>query len=282
MKSTVSFFRLIILVSGLLLFMPAGVLADVSDESGSLKLSELSPKEDMLNAVLPGYTSWKTAELSGKLRLESLPISPTVKIYMRKDSLISITVRASFLGEVGRIQLTRDSLLAINRMKRVYCQESLGDIKYEYPKFIGDIQAFLLGRVVVFKSGQLSEKNADFVDINVVETDSVVMEDKSWTLTFPKNRTEYDEFGYEYLVNGTGRMSNICAELQPLDVKLRIEFNYPDSRTDMTVMYMKEEELRFMVNLLFDAPRWDASAPAPVKINNKYRQVSISQFMKSF
>lgn len=262
--------------------MPAGVHADVTDESGSLKLSELSPKEDMLNAVLPGYTSWKTAELSGKLRLESLPISPTVKIYMRKDSLISITVRASFLGEVGRIQLTRDSLLAINRMKRVYCQESLGDIKYEYPKFIGDIQAFLLGRVVVFKSGQLSEKNADFVDINVVETDSVVMEDKSWTLTFPKNRTEYDEFGYEYLVNGTGRMSNICAELQPLDVKLRIEFNYPDSRTDMTVMYMKEEELRFMVNLLFDAPRWDASAPASVKINNKYRQVSISQFMKSF
>lgn len=262
--------------------MPVGVLADVTDESGSLKLSELSPKEDMLNAVLPGYTSWKTAELSGKLRLESLPISPSVKIYMRKDSLISITVRASFLGEVGRIQLTRDSLLAINRMKRVYCQESLGDIKYEYPKFIGDIQAFLLGRVVVFKSGQLSEKNADFVDINVAKTDSVVMEDKSWTLTFPKNRTEYDEFGYEYLVNGTGRMSNICAELQPLDVKLRIEFNYPDSRTDMTVMYMKEEELRFMANLLFDAPRWDASAPAPVKINNKYRQVSISQFMKSF
>lgn len=241
-----------------------------------------TPAEDLMNVVLPEYTSWKTAELTGKLRLESLPLTPTLKIFMRRDSLLSITVRAPFVGEVGRIQITRDSLLAINKMKKVYCSESLGDLRYEYPKFIGDLQSLLLGRIVVFKSGQLSQRNADFIDINVVEGDSLLIENTRWSLTFPKNRTEYDEFGYEYQVCGNGRIASLCADVQSLDVQLRMDFDYLNPKTDMTVTYIKEEEPKFMVSLLLDAPVWEAKVPTPVRINNKYRQVSISQFIKSF
>lgn len=242
----------------------------------------LSPKDDLLNTVLPTYTAWRSAELSGKLRMDRLPLTPTVKIYMRKDSLVSISVRAPFVGEVGRIQATRDSIFAVNKMKRVYCEESLGDLRYEYPNFIGDIQALLLGRVVVFKSGPLSARKADFIDINIAQSDSVAIDVKKWEIGFPKNRTVYDQFGYSYIVNGDGRIDNLFAELQTLDIQLAIDFNYPGTQSDMTLLLMKEEIPKFRANILFDAPRWDAIAPAPLKINNKYSQVSVSQFIKSF
>lgn len=242
---------------------------------------ELSPKENLLNAVLPTYPSWKRAELSGKLKAAGLPLNPTVKVFMRRDSLLSISVRVPFLGEVGNIRVTRDSMLAVNKMKRVYCMESLGDIKYDYPKFLGDFQALLLGRIVVFKSGQLSKQNAEFIDIAYAQ-DSIAPDLRNWKLDFPKNRTPYDQFGYSYLVSENGKIDNLTAEIQAFDIQLAMDFSYPGSQSDMALILTKEEKQLFKANLIFDVPKWEGEIPAPVKINDKYTRVSISQFLKSF
>lgn len=243
--------------------------------------TNLSPKEDLLNLVLPAYPSWKRAELSGKLKANGLPLSPTVKMFMRRDSLVSISIRVPFLGELGNIQITRDSLLAVNKMKRVYCKESLGDIRYDYPKFLGDFQALFLGRIVVFKSGQLSTQNAEFIDITYAP-DSISQGEKNWKLDFPKNRTPYDQFGYSYLISENGKIDNLTAELQAFDVQFAMDFSYPGSQSDMALILTKEDKQLFKANLIFDAPKWEGTVPAPVKINDKYQKVSISQFIKSF
>lgn len=123
-----------------------------------------SVRSAALATILPAYTDWQTAEISGKLRMNKLPISPTIKIYMKKGEEISISVRASLLGEVGRIEIAGDSVIAVNKMKRVYCAESISGIKYDYPDLIADIQSLLLARAVVLRAGELSPLNADFLD----------------------------------------------------------------------------------------------------------------------
>lgn len=43
-------------------------------------------RKEALDSILPHYSDWGSAELSGKLRLAKLPVSPTLRIYMKKGS----------------------------------------------------------------------------------------------------------------------------------------------------------------------------------------------------
>lgn len=123
----------------LLLMLAAGV----SSAMAQTPADSIDGRTEALNAILPNYIDWQTAAMSGKLRMKKLPVSPSVGIFMRRNETISISVGASLLGEVGRIDIEGDTLLAVNKMKRVYCKESLAGIKYDYPDIIGDIQSLL-------------------------------------------------------------------------------------------------------------------------------------------
>lgn len=239
---------------------------------------------------LPAYSDWGSVELNGKLYMERLPLTPSVKIYMKKSSEISVSVRAPFIGEVGRIEIAGDSILAVNKMKRIYCSESIEGLKYDYPDIVGDLQALLLGRVVVFRDGQLSHRNAPWLDITPVATDSTLNTEteapleteRKWQLNFPKGRTDADEFGYTYLVDSQGRVEQLGMALQSAELEGGMIVDYNGDKSDMTFVLLKNDELKYMVRLALDAPRWGATGMAPLKINGKYRHVGISEFIKSF
>ena len=74
----------------------------------------------VINDIIDSYMPWQSAEFSGKLKTDKLPVSPNVKIYMVRDSLLQISVRAPLLGEVGRLNLTHDEVLVVNKMKKIY------------------------------------------------------------------------------------------------------------------------------------------------------------------
>lgn len=239
-------------------------------------------REEALDSILPKYSAWGTAELSAKLHAGGLPVTPTLKIYMKKGTDIDISVRAPFVGEVGRITLSGDSLLAVNKMKKVYALESISGIKYDYPDFTDYIQSFLLGRVVVLNAGELAARNADFMDFTEISSDSISADVKIWSLTFPKGRTDADEFGYEYRVNSKGHIESLLLDIAQHDLSLKMDYTYPGDRREMNITLNKDFEKKFEVSLEFDQVKWGAKAPAPLNLNDKYRQVDIKQFLKSF
>lgn len=258
-----------------------------STRSGEGALSGTFPQSVILDSVrsaalatiLPAYTDWQTAEISGKLRMNKLPISPTIKIYMKKGEEISISIRASLLGEVGRIEIAGDSVIAVNKMKRVYCAESISGIKYDYPDLIADIQSLLLARAVVLRAGELSPLNADFLDFTPLSSIS-----PSWLLSYPKGRTEDDEFGYEYRINSQGQTERLLVDLSTgdHDFSLALDYTYPSSGFDMNISFSSDGSKKFNALVDFDNVKWDAKAPAPLNLGSRYTRLGIKQFIKSF
>ncbi|MDE7115002.1 MAG: DUF4292 domain-containing protein [Muribaculaceae bacterium] len=263
----------------LLLMLAAGI----SSAMAQTPADSIDGRMEALNAILPAYNDWQTAALSGKLRMKKLPVSPAVRIFMRRNEAITISVRASLLGEVGRIDIEGATVLAVNKMKRVYCKESLAGIKYDYPDIIGDIQSLLLGRAVALQAGELSEANADFFDFRSLPADSIHSE-AAWSLTFPRGRSEEDEFGYEYRINSLGQTENLTLELSTADheIALSLDYTYPGKGFDLDISFTRDFDKKFEASVEFNDIDWEANAPSPVSLNSRYTRVGIKQFISSF
>lgn len=103
---------------------------------------------------------WTTVQLVGKLRMAGLPISPTTTMTMSNGREISISIRAPFVGEVGKLSLTQDSLIILNKMKKVYAIEPTTALSDLYPSFLPDLQSLFLARPILNPS-QIEGVNYD-------------------------------------------------------------------------------------------------------------------------
>ncbi|MDE6340150.1 MAG: DUF4292 domain-containing protein [Muribaculaceae bacterium] len=257
---------------------------EIGFDPDSLYFAEVDPdaiRQEVLNAVLPNYNQWHTAMLNGKLRLKGLPLSPSIKIFMENGKKISISVRVAIMGEVGRIEVSGDTLLAVNKMKRTYCMESFENLKNDYPGVIGDVQSLLLGRVVIFQAGELSAETSEAVDFSVGDAYN---EACSWYIDFPKNRTESDDLGYQYTINSDGLISKMLALLitSDHDFSLNLDYTYSSHGRDLEITFSKDGKPKFNTQVVFDSVQWEASPIAPVSINASYTRLGITDFIKSF
>lgn len=244
--------------------------------------------EAVVDSIVRNYTDWETVELNGKLRMDKLPLTPSIRMFMRKGEEISISVRASILGEVGRIRIWGDSILAVNKMKRVFALESLDRIQSFYPSVIPELQSLLLGRVVVFGYGELAQTNQhqlDIYDLLPAETENLEIINPADSLWSIENSIEVGSIGdvdYRYDLFKDGRITEFIVGLYDHDISLGMDFGYSGNKTSMAIKLQDGDKVKFDAAMEFDKPNWECSPIAPLKLNSKYRQVAISQFLKSF
>lgn len=225
----------------------------------------------VINDIIASYTPWSSAEFSGKLKTDKLPVSPTVKMYMVRDSLLQISVRAPLIGEVGRLNLTRDELLVVNKLKKVYCQEQCGELFEMYPSVLSDIQSLFLGRVAVLGQGELSEINMDIVSI---DDDG----QGSWILV-PRTHPGAIPFNYGYLVGANSRTHALVGTI-PGKGSLEIRYGYQNRGEQMDITLDRGNGRQFGAELDFTSVKWGGSEIAPVKLGT-YRRVGLKEFINS-
>lgn len=276
----------------------AGLSAQISPGSGKGGAGRYSlPETDSLrlkalDAVLRHYNDWETVEMTGKLRASGLPLNPTVKLYMAKGSEISVSVRAPFVGEAGRIEISGDTLTAVNRMKRVYCKESLSGILSGYPGFISDLQSLLLGRIVVLGSGELSFVNAALMDVSASEA-ATFGEKTGWRFEQQGLGEIVSGLSLAYVATSAGRLSDLELNMAPpqrdddggnatRDISFGLRYGYPDSGFDISIVKGRGAQVSEVVMLDFNSIKWKADRPAPLKLGDRFRQVGIKDFFRSF
>ena len=94
--------------------------------SGSSRIDSLlqkAPERESAKVVekmAERFSSWNTVMLSAQLQMDGLPLSPSLKIFMEKGKSMSMSVRAPFIGEAGRLEFANDTVVAVNKMKNVY------------------------------------------------------------------------------------------------------------------------------------------------------------------
>lgn len=230
-------------------------------------------KREAARTISDSYFQWQSVEIDGKLRMDGLPVSPSVRIFMQKSRLVAISLRAPLLGEVGRFEVDTDSLLAVNKMKKVYVKAPLSELTDVFPVSVDDLQALLLGRVAVGSAGALAPDNAELVDIF---DDG----DGGW-LVVPVDELQPDVAAYGYQVALSGRLAAFLATSSGGSTSVALLYDYPDGGTDIDVI-IDTPKRKSEAFLSLDAPRQNPKPLARFRFSQKYRQVSFRDFLKSF
>lgn len=232
----------------------------------------LSAKESVkiATSVARTYKNWDKLSMNGRLRMKGLPISPGVKVYMERGSLIVISLRAPLMGEVGRVELTRDSVLMVNKMSKKYCAEDIRPYLGRLGADITNVQDLLLGRVFLLNAGTLSEGNAALVDVSTGASDT-------WIFT-PKGQDPRAEYGFTLFQDGKMLMAAAFTTDQQNLATAEYGYEGKDTQVDITLKYGKKEA---SIALEFDAPDMKPNPIERVRINNKWEKVSIGEFIRS-
>lgn len=246
---------------------------------GHSTLSALNPMEAdvsrrIIDSISSSYVNWDIASISGKLKMNGLPLNPGVKVFMKRDSCVIISVRAPFMGEVGRAEIAGDSILVVNKMKKTYVKESIATIMSYCPVTVSDIQNILLARPVIVGCGILSPQLAENVEIYPDPEDGYSL--------IPSQNVELEDFNYGYLIDGLARVSALMVipSANP-ETAVCVSYDYGSKGYDINVIYESADRTQGGT-LELDYPRWDGSPVDPVKLNNRYIRMDFPDFMKSF
>ncbi|MBD5349254.1 MAG: DUF4292 domain-containing protein [Bacteroides sp.] len=234
-----------------------------------LPLKMQAQYDPVIDKVVSSYQPWTKVEFSGKAKSPKLPVSLTAKLYMERDSLIQLSLRAPLLGEVGRATITPQLITIVYKVKRVYMQEPTQKLLELYPGFISDLQSLLLARVVVLGDGELKLSNADKIEVE---------EDRAGGyMLIPYTGDALLNFNYGYLIDGAARTRALIASL-PSDINLEILYDYNNKGVQMDVDFTQKNKST-QVNIDFNSVKWGGTPIADLKLIN-YKRLSAKEFIK--
>lgn len=224
----------------------------------------------------PDYNPWEVSTIEGKLKMKGLPLSPNLKVYLKKDSLISMSLRAPFIGEAGRMDITPDSITIVNKIQKTFVKEGykegLAGLGYENLG-IGEVQNLLLGRF--FLPG---------IDIAEVELDDLVdvyyEEETQLFNVVPKSEAEIPDVKYGFVVDNyfNPQMLIVLPQQKP-DAEADAIYTYSLKGYNIELKYQdSQRELSMILEL--KEPVWQGEAPKPLELSSKYKQVSIGELIK--
>lgn len=231
-------------------------------------------KKVVVDSIISHWNDWQRVSLSGKLKMRGLPLTPSVKIFMERDSSIMISLRAPFMGEVGRAEIVGDTLTIVNKMKKTYVRESLDSVLSHYPVALSSVQDMLLGRVIIPGFGVLSEGSEAVVEI--------FPEEESRFTLIPSEAYEIDGFNYGYLIDGMAlpEVLMVVPAAKP-EINVSMTYSFYDSGYDFTLTYQKDDKA-ISGTLQLSNPDWDGQSMDPIRIDDRYRKMDLSDFIKSF
>ena len=230
---------------------------------------------------LPINEPWEVVTLSGKLKMKGLPLSPNVKIFMKRDSLISMSLRAPFVGEAGNLEVTPDSVLLINKMNKTYIKESIGNQGLGIGNQglgigsrglgIRDLQDLLLARFFIPGFDLELEELDDLIEI---------IDDEGQLNVVPKSKAEIEGVKYGFVIDNEFNpvMLVVLPQAKP-DSEIDVIYDYKFKGYDIQCTYI-DGNRQFGLTLELNNPEWKGEMPKQVTLN-KYRKVNFEEFMRS-
>lgn len=257
--------------NNLLRLLPLAIIVTLSAFNG---LAQSSEQRNFYQKIISAYNAWQSVELNGKLSMDRLPLSPSLRIYMEKGSSILISVRAPFLGEVGRLEVDGTRLTAVNKMKKVYVMEDLSTLMGGIiPLSVEDVQDLLLSRAFLCGMGELSMQNFGQC--------SLYNESDCWLL-IPVVQPADGAVRYGYTFDFSAKVQDLYVTTVNENYAALVEYGYNGSKTNLDVNVQITNK-NYDARLQFDAPKWNpAKTLKPVEIDSRWRQVDIKTFVKSF
>lgn len=107
--------------------------------------------------TVASYKDWTTFKASGKVVIGGKKqVSSTMQISMVKGECITVSIKPMLGIELGKIYITNDSVIILNKMEKYYIAENLKMIAGGVPLNIDDMQNVLLARMFELGKGTIT------------------------------------------------------------------------------------------------------------------------------
>lgn len=244
--------------------------SDGSNSSRLLTVEEIAVAAD---SIIANYDSeWSELSMQGKLSFDGLPMSVSVKLYMKRGESIILSARAPIFGEVARVEVDQDSITFINKHTRCFNVQSFADLEVDSKTYLTDLQDILLGQVAFPGHGRLSADNALFSQWIALPTSEV--------LVYPsiELQTPGTEYGF-VMESSFWQLRSFVLMLQKSGVVVETKYLYGDKGWTLGLeINLPKKKMEGEVQLSY--PDY---SPTPLEftvIGNKYRKVDFKQLMK--
>lgn len=220
--------------------------------------------------VAASYKPWTRLSMDGDLKLDKVPLPTSVKVYMERGKLVIVSLRVMFMGEMGRVEITPDSILMVNKGKKVYVKEGIRRYLDKFGGDISNLQDLLLGRVFIMNAGTLTAQTAPLVDVSSGASDT-------WIVT-PKNQDARAHYGFTLYPDG----QMLMAAAFTTDEKYFASAEYDWTGGSQTMeLKLKLGAKGYGFGLDFDSPNLNPKPIEQLKINSKWTKTDFKNWMKS-
>lgn len=237
------------------------------------QLDSIATREK-IEAITSEYNDWETVELSGKVKMAGLPVTPSFRLFMVRDTLVRLSVKAPFVGEVARAEITDSTLLFINKMNKTYILEPMVKLKQFYPGGLEDLQNIIINRMVLPGYGPLTP---DLAGETTIETDG-----EGWSILSICDDIRPDNYSYAYLLDPSDNFNALVIYPDGKeDTNVQVIFTLNEGQYEIQTIYSSAEKY-LSATLECTSFQWGAKGFGETPVSSKYRQVSLQQFLKAF
>ena len=111
--------------------------------------------------------SWATMQAGGSIKLSgAVSFSSSMQVRMQRGEAIVISLRPLLGVEVGRLVITSDSIVLIDKWHKQYIAEPVTLLSGGLPVTVNDVQDIFLGRPFVLGKGSVDSLRVDQITIN--------------------------------------------------------------------------------------------------------------------
>lgn len=147
-----------------------------------------------LQTVAETVPEWKDVTINGKLTINSgnSSISSPIILKMVNDKLVSISIRPILGIEMGKIYLSDDSIVAVDKFHKTYFAGNITSL-VGFDLNVASLQALFLSRPFQPEEGPITDKNRKKFNATNPDTDG------NWNIS-PKKQP--NSFSYNFDMNG--------------------------------------------------------------------------------
>ena len=160
-----------------------------------------------LQTVAETVPEWTDVTISGKLTINSgkSSISSPVILKMVNDKMISISIRPILGIEMGKIYITNDSLVAVDKYHKTYFTENIASL-VGFDLDVASLQALFLSRPFQPGEGPITDKNRKKFNATNPDTDGIFCQllQTGLTAVHTIGRTQIVSHLIEEIVTGYG------------------------------------------------------------------------------
>lgn len=119
-----------------------------------------------LKSLAAGQVGWTSMQASGNVKVGGAQsFSSAMQMRMIRDKAIYISLRPLLGIEVGKIVITQDSLLVVDKYHKRFIAEPISLITNGIPITVSTMQDIFLGRAFILGSGSLSSSNMQLANL---------------------------------------------------------------------------------------------------------------------